>query len=305
MNAISSVDTIVIGGGPAGLQAALTLGRMRHTVLLVDSGDYRNGTVEHAHNLITHDGRSPDEIRELARKDVAAYPTVELRTGRVDSVTVDGRDFTAVVDGEIVQARTVVLATGMRDLLPDVPGLQEIWGVEAAQCPFCHGYEVADQPIAILGTNSHLGMYASMLGRVSRDLAVLTDGAEVDDENAAILAGLGARIISAPVLGVERIDRGVSVALDGVDAVEVAGVFVASATFEQSAPFAQQLGLALLPSGAIEVDVMGATSVPGVYAAGDLAHVAALPMPMPSLATATAAGLVAGSSCVRDLLGRR
>lgn len=299
------VDTIIIGGGPAGLQAALTLGRMRQDVLLVDSGEYRNGAVEHSHNLITHDGRSPEELRDLARKDLAAYPTVELRTGKVETVAADGADFVAVVDGETVRARTVVLATGLRDLLPDVPGLQEIWGVEAAQCPFCHGFEVADQPIAVLGTNGHIGMYASMLGLVSRDLVLLSNGDDVDEINTGIVTGLGGRVISAPVLGVERVGGGARIALEGAGPVEVAGVFVASVTFEQSAPFAEQLGLALLPSGAIEIDVMGSTSVPGVYAAGDLAHVAALPMPMPSLATSISAGLVAGSSCVRDLLGRR
>src|SRR3954451_5198177 len=150
MSTSTSVDVIVIGGGPAGLQAALTLGRMRHSVLVVDSGDYRNGTVEHAHNLITHDGRSPEDLRAMARKDIAAYRTVELRSARVEQVTADGDEFVTTIGGDLVRARRVILATGLRDLLPDVDGLRDIWGVEAAQCPFCHGYEVADQRVAIL-----------------------------------------------------------------------------------------------------------------------------------------------------------
>lgn len=295
-------DVIIIGGGPAGLQAALTLGRMRHDVLLVDSGEYRNGTVDHAHNLITHDGRSPADLRDLARKDLAAYPTVELRAARVDTVKQDGSEFVAVVDGEEISARRIILATGLRDLLPDVPGLHELWGVEAAQCPFCHGYEVADRRIAILGTSVHIGMYASMLARVTSELVVLTNGTGIDEANTEQLTALGAHIVTSSVREMSRANDGVSVVLDGADQLDVAAVFVHSARFEQSAPFAEQLGLALLPSGAIEIDVMGHTSIPGVYAAGDLAHVSALPMPMPSLATSIAAGLVAGSSAVRELL---
>lgn len=289
-------DVIIIGGGPAGLQAALTLGRMRHSVLVVDSGDYRNGTVDHAHNLITHDGRSPEELRALARKDLAAYSTVELRAARVEQVVAGGEEFVATIDGELVRSRRVILATGLRDLLPDVEGLCDIWGIEAAQCPFCHGYEVADQRVAILGSSPHIAMYASMLRRVTDDLVLLPNGTEVGDDFVG-------KVIDAPVTRVERVDAGVRVNFDGAESIDVAGVFVHSATFEQSAPFADQLGVALLPSGAIEVDVMGCTNVPGVYAAGDLAHVAALPMPMPSLANAIAAGMVAGATAVRELLG--
>lgn len=295
----ATFDVIVIGGGPAGLQAALTLGRMRQNVLLVDSGEYRNGTVEHAHNFITHDGRSPQEFRELARKDISAYPTIESYTGKVESVAVDGAGFVAHIDGEIYETGAVILATGMRDTLPDVPGLDALWGVEAAQCPFCHGYEIADQTIAVLGAHGHTGPYVAMLRNLSADLVVLPDGAELDSDNAAILDSLGARVVDGRVLGVDRIDGGVRVKLDGGADVEAAGLFFAP-TFSQSAPFAEQLGLDLLPSGAIEVDVFGHTSLPGVYAAGDLAHVAALPMPMPSLLVAAAAGQIAAASCVRD-----
>ncbi|MCL3818278.1 NAD(P)/FAD-dependent oxidoreductase [Aeromicrobium wangtongii] len=294
-------DTIVIGGGPAGLQAALTLGRMRRDVLLVDSGDYRNASVEHAHNFITNDGLAPSEIREQARKEVAAYPTVEQRSARVQSVAREGDGFVAYVDGETVHARTVILATGMRDTLPDVPGLADVWGVEAGQCPFCHGYEIADRTIAVHGVAAHTAMFVTLLRNLSDELVVLPDGDQIDDDTQKTFDDVGVRVVPGTIRSVDRAEGGVRIAA-GDQEVLAAGLFV-TPTFEQSAPFAEQLGLDMLPSGAIEIDVQGNTSVPGVYAAGDLAHVAELPMPRPSLLGAAAAGLVAGSTAVHDLLG--
>ena len=143
-------DVIVIGGGPAGLQAALTLGRMHRSVLMLDSGDYRNATVEHAHNYVTHDGIAPAEFRRLARADLDAYDTVEVREALASRVDRDGDDFTVrLEDGTSERAAALVLATGVKDALPDVPGLAEAWGKEIAACPFCHGHETAGQRVAL------------------------------------------------------------------------------------------------------------------------------------------------------------
>uniref|UniRef100_UPI0013E2E744 NAD(P)/FAD-dependent oxidoreductase n=1 Tax=Microbacterium sp. CPCC 204701 TaxID=2493084 RepID=UPI0013E2E744 len=121
-------DAIVIGGGPAGLQAALTIGRMHREVLLLDSGEYRNATVSHGHNLVTNDGRDPAELRATARAELAAYPTVEVRDRAAESVSGTLGDFRVTLADGIERARRVVLATGMRDELPPVPGLAEQWG---------------------------------------------------------------------------------------------------------------------------------------------------------------------------------
>lgn len=293
------LDTIVIGGGPAGLQAALTLGRMHRSVLLLDSGAYRNATVEHMQNFITHDGRDPAELRRLARKDIASYDSVAIREVVADVVReVDG-GFEVILGDELHVARTIVLATGVRDTLPDVPGVAEAWGREIAHCPYCHGHEFAGKRVAILGTEraEHL---AALLGNIAGELVVLANGGSTEPETAATLEKLGVDVRAQEVREVERIPSGLRIHLDGEDVLEVAGMFIRT-EISQAAPFAEQLGLDLLPSGAIEVDVMGRTSVPGVFAAGDLAHVAALPGPMPSVATATAAGLIAASVCNTEL----
>lgn len=275
-------DTIVIGGGPAGLQAALTLGRMHRRTLLIDSGDYRNGTVEHAQNLLTHDGRPPGELRALGRADLAAYDTVGIREATVRTVAADADGFTVEVDGETQRTTTLLLATGLRDELPPVPGLADRWGREVAHCPFCHGHELSGERIAILGAGEHAAMQSAMLGRIASEVVVLDAGA---------------------VASVEPADPGLTLRLTDGSALQVGGVFVAP-TSTQRAPFAAQLGLRMLPSGCVEVDLMGQTSLPGVFAAGDMAHVAALPGPMASLAAATNAGQLAAVGCVRLLVAR-
>jgi thioredoxin reductase len=272
------LDTIVIGGGPAGLQAALTLGRMHRSVLLLDSGTYRNATVEHMQNFITHDGRDPAELRRLARKDIAAYDTVEIRDVTADTVRrIDG-GFEVIVGDEVLAARKIVLATGVRDALPDIPGIAEAWGREIAHCPYCHGHEFAGKRVAILGTEraEHL---SALLGNIVSELIVLQE---------------------EDVREVDRVPEGLRIYVKGHDPVDVAGMFIATEV-TQSTPFAEQLGVDLYETGFVEIDAMGRTNVPGVYAAGDLAHIAALPGPMPSVATAVAAGVIAASVCNMEL----
>ena len=275
-------DTIVIGGGPAGLQAALTLGRMHRRTLLIDSGDYRNGTVEHAQNLLTHDGRAPGELRALGRADLAAYDSVEVRDDAVRTIAPDAAGFRVHVDGETLHTSTLLLATGLRDELPPIPGLAERWGREVAHCPFCHGHELSGERIAILGSGEHAAMQAAMLGRIASEVVVLDTDA---------------------VRGVEPADPGLRLRLSDGSALLVGGVFVAPVSTQRST-FAAQLGLRTLPSGCVEIDAMGQTSVPGVFAAGDMAHQAALPGPMASLAAAMSAGQLAAVGCVRLLLAR-
>jgi thioredoxin reductase len=274
-------DVIIIGGGPAGLQAALTLGRMHRDVLLLDSGHYRNGTVEHAHNYATHDGIAPAEFRRLARADLAAYDTVEVRETAAEQVERDGDDLVVrLADGVTERAAALVLATGVRDALPDVPGLADAWGKEIAACPFCHGHEVAGRRVALDVEGAHAERLTAMLGRIGADLVP----------------------VSGRVQRVERRGGGLDLTLDD-GTIHVDAMFIGP-TFSQSAPFAAQLGLALNDSGCVRVDAFQATSMPGVFAAGDAAHVPDLPMPMSSILTSQAAGLVAGAACVQHLLGR-
>ena len=296
-------DVVVIGGGPAGLQSALTLGRMHRTVLLLDSGDYRNAATGHLHNFVTQDGTPPEEFRAAGRADLAAYATVTLRDATATRVTVEGdEDFRVdLADGSTVGARRIVLATGVRDTLPDKPGLSGLFGSVAAHCPYCHGHEYAGRHVAVLGSALHSAMVALLVSRIASRLTILTDGGRPDQETADLLARSGIPVETREITSFAEADDGATVVFADGQKLGVGGLFVAT-TWGQSAPFADNLGLVLLPSGCIEVDAMGRTSLPGVYAAGDLAHTAALPGPIPSVLTAAAAGQVAAAALDRDLM---
>ncbi|KGN41723.1 NAD(P)/FAD-dependent oxidoreductase [Knoellia aerolata] len=291
-------DIAVIGGGPAGLQAALTAGRVRRQVTVFDDGTYRNATVSHMHNVLTHDGTPPADFRAAARRELTAYDTVTVREERVVTVERDGDGFRlTLAGGDVMTAYAVVLATGVRDELPPVPGLQEVWGDLAAQCPFCHGFEFTDRRIGVVGTAA-AGHLTALLAPVASELVVFEEGQETPDG-----VTLTVPVVTARMTAVERAGDGLRVRLDDGSTEDVAVLFVVP-TLHQSAPFAQQLGLELNPSGAVRIDEFGRTSLAGVTAAGDLAHLAAFPMPMASVVQALAAGQIAASSAIARLLAR-
>ena len=148
-------DVVTVGGGPAGMAAALALGRVHRTVLLVDAGEGRNTAAENVHNFLTRDGTPPAELRKLGREELAGYPAVQTRTGTITDVRVlDGDGFQLDLSGGgTAQARRLLLATGLSDELPGPRGVQALWGRSAFHCPYCHGYECTGKRIAVLGTD--------------------------------------------------------------------------------------------------------------------------------------------------------
>jgi thioredoxin reductase len=295
-------DAIVIGAGPAGLQAALSLGRNHRPTLLLDSGEYRNGTVQHMHNVVATDGTPPAEFRATARAQLAEYADVEIRDVGAQRVTGSAGSFTVTLaDGSSAEATTVILATGIADDLPPVPGLQELWGTKAFSCPFCDGHEHAGRSIGILGPAPRAEHLIGLLGRIVGEITVFPVEQEFSAEEVQTLEGLGARVSASPVTAVARDGDDVRISTESGEQT-VAGVFVAAGTLRHRAPFADQLGLLLLPSGSIEIDDFGRTSLAGVFAAGDLAHRASLPGPMASVLLAAAAGQFAAVGVIQSLM---
>lgn len=293
-------DAIVIGAGPAGLQAALTLGRMHRSALLLDSGEYRNGTVLHMHNVVAEDGTPPAEFRATARKQLTEYRDVEIRDVAARTVTRTDGGFAVALDDGTVEARRMILATGVADDLPPVAGLQELWGVRAFSCPFCDGHEHAGRPIGILGAAPRAQHLIGLLGRIVGDITVYPVDEPYPAEETAMLTALGARVSGSPVASVAATEDGVRISTASGES-DVAGIFVASGSLRHRAPFADQLGLRLLESGSVEIDDFGLTSQPGVFAAGDLAHRASLPGPLASVVLAAAAGQLAAIGVIRSL----
>lgn len=296
-------DTLIVGGGPAGLQAALTLGRMRRTALLLDSGDYRNARAAQVHNTLGHDGTPPAELRGGALGELTAYPTVEVRGGKVTAVARDGSGFRAeLADGGTVSARRVLLATGVADQLPDIPGMAELWGRSVLHCPYCHGFETTGAAIAVQGSTPHRVRLALMLTRFSSDVALCADGGELDDASLSLLDRAGVKVHPERITEL-RHDSGRLSAIGFESAPELARDFLFAATVVLARPaLAEALGCRLLANGSVEVDDLGRTSVPGVYAAGDSARRPSLPMPVASVVAAMAGGQLAAASLDQELL---
>ena len=265
-------------------------------------GHYRNDPAAHAHNFLTHDGTPPADLRAAARTDLAAYDTVRVREEAVEEVRPEGAGFAVdLADGTTVTARRVVLATGLRDTLPSTPGVAGLFGTVAAHCPYCHGHEFAGTHVAILGSAPHVSRIGLLVIRIADRVTVLTDGGTLEADTRHLLARAGIAVRPEPVTGACRSASGARVSFTEGPDEEVGGLFVTT-SFGQAAPFAEQLGLRMLLSGCVEVDVVGRTSLPGVYAAGDLAHSAALPGPMASVLNAAAAGLMAATAVDMDRL---
>ncbi|MBM0126638.1 NAD(P)/FAD-dependent oxidoreductase [Pimelobacter simplex] len=296
-------DVAVVGAGSAGLQAAQTLGRMHRSTVVIGTDRYRNDPTGHMHNFLGHDGAPPAELRLAARKDAEAYDDVhflDVVGAGVTRISGELGDFLLEIEGqEPVRARRVLLATGVRDTLPDVPGIAENFGDLVAHCPFCHGHEYAGTRVGILGSAPHVAAMASMLQPIAEDRVVLTDGGDLDDATAALLARTGAAVVTDRLVAVRKEGAGLVVTLAGGVETTLGGLLVKT-EWEQAAPFAAQLGLELSEAGAVVVDAFGRTSLPGVYAAGDLAQGPGLPMPMASVLVAAAAGMMAAAACVQD-----
>lgn len=276
------VDVLVVGAGPAGLQAALTVGRVHRSVLLTDDGRPRNAAAEHMHNVVSHDGTPPGQFRETARAQLAEYPWVELSDLGVTGISPDQDGFRGELgDGTIVTARAVVLATGMRDVLPDIAGIEPLFGRLVHHCPFCHGHEVAGQRVGVVAhpRTGHLTLLLAPIVGAEGELVLL----------------------DSPVEMVEQADGRLAVRLASGEVEVLDGAFVATDLVQRS-PLAAALGLELNASGAVAIDAFGRTSVPGIFAAGDMAHHRDLPMPQGSVITAAAAGAVAGGSAVAHTL---
>ncbi len=226
---MTTYDVAVVGAGSAGLQAAQTLGRMHQRTLVLGTDRYRNDPTGHMHNFLGHDGAPPAELRTAARKDAEAYDDVTFHDAEVLSISGSLGDFVLELAGEEpVRARRVLLATGVRDTLPAVPGVAESFGDLVAHCPFCHGHEYAGTRVGILGSAPHVAAMAAMLGPIAAELVVLTDGGALEDSVAASLGRLGVPVVEQEVREVRRVGSGLVV--DHADLASRAGPACTSAT---------------------------------------------------------------------------
>jgi thioredoxin reductase len=295
-------EVVVVGGGAAGLSAALVLGRARRRVAVVDAGQPRNAPAAHMQGFLGSDGLPPAELLGQGRAEVAGYG-VELVTGSVEAIAacpgrpgIRRRFLVRLADGSQLRARRVLVTTGLRDVIPDVPGVQERWGQDLLHCPYCHGYEVADQPLGVLGGTPEAVAHAHLIRQWSPDVVLFTNGTTLSVEQREQLVARAIGIVDAPVvrLAVED-DRLVGVEVGYGQVVPRAAVFVRP-EFVPNDTLLRDLGCATGAGGWVAVDASGATSVPGVWAAGNAVN------PRAQVITAAGEGSAAAIAINNDLV---
>ena len=294
-------EVIVIGGGAAGLSAAVALGRSRRSVLVIDAGEPRNAPADGVHNFLSREGTAPGDLLVAGRAEVSHYGG-EIRSGRaVRAEQLDGGFAVTLEDCSRVTARRLVVTTGLVDELPEVEGVRERWGRDVLHCPYCHGWEVRGQQVAVLGTGPGSVHQALLFSQLTDDLTFVTHGFEPDKDARGMLAAAGVAVVEGPVLAVEVVDDAVTgLRLTDGQLVPATAVVV-SPYMRARSEVLTSLGVETVPhvSGFGEhvvVDEMRQTSVPGVYAAGNVVDLSAQVM------GAAAAGTMAGALANADLV---
>jgi thioredoxin reductase len=300
-------EVVVVGGGPAGLSGALTLARARRSVLVIDAGEPRNAPAGHVHNFLTRDGMPPAELLAAGRAEVARYGGAFV-SGRVVDVTraEDGSFVVALADGSTVAAARLLVATGLVDELPPVPGLAERFGRDVLHCPYCHGHEVADEAIGVLASGPMAAHHALLWRQWSKDVTLFPHTfTGLSDEEREQLAARDIAIVEGEVTGLEVSgDRLTGVRLAGGRVVACAALAVATVASAR-AGFLGGLGLSAADVSmggavlgrAVTGDAAGATEVPGVWVAGNVSRIT------DQVVAAAAAGVMAGAQINFDLIG--
>lgn len=276
-------DVAIIGGGPAGLSAALTIARGGRSVFIIDEGKARNAPASHMMNFPSRDGTPPEEFRELIRQDLQKYPTVHFEKGRALSLDRKEKGF---VLNQTIHVKKVLMAHGIKDVLPPIPGFQELWGKAIFHCPYCHGHEHRNAPMGLIASGNIATHMAPLLKGLTSDVILFTNGGEIDetpfDKN-------GIKIYSSKLKSlVFEGEKLLSVKLENGEEIERSYLFYRPEQ-KLTTDLGTKLGCELNEFGLYKTDEMGMTSQPGIYAAGDIST------PKQSVLMACATGSMTGA----------
>jgi thioredoxin reductase len=287
-------DVVIVGGGAAGLSAALVLGRARRKVAVVDAGAPRNAPAAHMQGFLSRDGMPPQDLLEIGREEVTGYG-VEIIDGSVTQI--EPGFVVRLASGDTSAARRVLLTTGVGDDLPAIPGVRERWGRDLLHCPYCHGWEVRDRPLGVLGTHPGAVMHALLVRQWSEDVVFFAHTADVSPPERAQLAGRGIRVVDGEVVGlVVDADRLTGVELDDGSVIARTAVFIRPRNVPHPDGLLAGLGVDVDDDGFAVVDRDGRTSTPGVSAAGNVVD------PRASVIAAAGAAATAAMAINADLV---
>ncbi len=293
-------DVLIVGGGAAGLSAALVLSRARRSVVVVDAGHPRNAPASHMQGFLGSDGLPPSDLLAAGRREATGYGAEMVDatvTGIRRADTDGGAAFTAVLDhGGPLTARRLLVTTGLVDRMPGIPGLQDRWGIDVLHCPYCHGYEVRDQPVGVLGGSSEAIAHAQLIRQWSDDVIFFSLGSEPGGVAREGLEARGIGLVEEPIERIVVTDnrlRGVRLA--NGETVARSALFVRP-RFVPNSALLTELGCTTDASGWVEVDASGRTGVPGVWAAGNAVN------PRAQVITAAGEGSTAAIAINNDLV---
>lgn len=294
-------DVVIVGGSYAGLAAAMALGRSLRKVLVIDSGLPCNRQTPYAHNFITHDGERPAVVAQKAKEQVMLYPSVQFINGLAVDARKEGDEFVVeTATGSAFAAPKLLFATGVEDIMPDIPGFGECWGISVMHCPYCHGYEVRNKKLGLIANGDMAYEFVRLVHQWSKDIVLFTHGpAAIQSQHIKKFERHGIAVIETPVDAIVH-DKGVlekMVLKDGTS-VALEGIFARPA-FRQHCSLPEKLGCLLTQSGHLHIDDFGKTNISGVFAAGDNATM------FRSLAVASAAGNKAGGGINKELAEER
>jgi len=292
-------EVIVIGGSYSGLSAAMALGRSLRRTLIIDGGKPCNRQTPHSHNFITHDGKTPREIADAAREQVLRYDTVSIVDGTVSSVVKRGEGFVVNAGDSVFEAKKVILATGVKDVMPDIEGFADCWGISVIHCPYCHGYEVRNTKTGILGNGDYGFEFSGLISNWTSDLTLYTNGkATLSTAHRAILSMRGIEIVEKEIKALEHHHGHLQkIIFDDGTAAGLQTLY-AKSPFVQHCLIPEMLGCAMT-DGYIAVDSLQRTSVPGVFACGDNAS------RMRTVANAVGSGTTAGMTANKEFVLER
>jgi len=293
-------DCIIVGGGPTGLSAALTLGRVRRRVLICDKGNPRNAPAREAHTFFTRDGTNPLELLKIGREQLKLYKTIEFQPIGVKEIKKTGAQFEVIFDdGATKKSRKVLLAFGVKDEFPNIENFAEFWGKSVFHCPFCHGYEVRDQPLAVVGNGeAGVGM-AALLKSWSADLVLCTNGkTELSADQRKLLEKHNVAVREEKIIRFEGANGHLeTIVFETGEKLARRGMLIRLKQHLRS-DLAEKLGCEISDSGFIKVADANETSVKGVYAAGDVTS------PMQAISVAVAQGSLAAGPGVNHALSQ-
>lgn len=292
----NNFDVIIIGGSYAGLSAGMSLGRSLRNVLIIDSGKPCNRQTPHSHNFLTQDGKAPKEISEIAKDQVLKYETVSFLEGRVAKTSQNSEGFEVEIDnGEKFSAKKIILASGVKDQIPDIKGFAECWGISVIHCPYCHGYEVKGKKTGILSNGDLAFEFSKLVFNLSKDLSLFTNGeCTLNEEQAERFSQNKINIVEDEIKEIVHENGNIRKIVFKNGSEKALEALYAKIPFEQNIN-TEDLQLELTEHGFIKIDHFHKTSTDGVFACGDNTTM------MRSVANAVAQGNFTGAIVNKEL----